>query len=650
MRLSDSWLLYFNSLESNDMMNKSLRSLATATSIDDASTQTSTIKTIIEDPDIVFMTVSPVTKQIKFLHSPHQLGGTRLRPTTTLVALDGFDRMAQPIIIDSSSLTKAFTIRTPNLTSIKTLLSPDDVAASSAPSNGRTSFTHAPFIILPPFIANAVIAQELRTPTDIFLLCLNLITQFDADHEEDDDFTESAHDNCKHILSFLWGTTKGLVPPVTIIPGSDDPHCTNWCTRRHHGCITPLVSSSSDDSDSVSTQPVTANIVQTLAHSITSQTEVWEKMRQDKIDAKDEKSNKFTDLHDSTQLMILNASSIDGEDAPGVPTDYCTTFFGKKNISKALDYLQTTLDQEMECCIQLDTGLVAALHAGHFTRDREDSPGNFSFFLTPKKQPLSSNIFRPTMILQLKASQGKGWSEIDLQNALKQGIITPNDIHEFGHQLKNFWGLSAFFFGPESVIAQALAPLLSKISRHTITFEGAQHRDKSFVTKLGYAIDTRVFRWLDQCRSHTQRRTVNDSLLNFDTIFDQVLTDSFHQSLPTTFKDFSTSTPGPPDQSPNETPRTKKARLNHTDEKERITNPKQIDHWIVSPSDYRTKVMGKCLDARPRLNNRPMCQRFHSKGYCFSDCVNKNTHIPSMDIDPTTQKLYLKYIDRCKRN
>ena len=650
MRLSDSWLLYFNSLESNDTMNKSLQSLATATSIDDTSTQSSTIQTLIEDPDIVFMIVSPVTRQIKFLHSPYQLGGTRLRPTTTLVALDGFERNAQPIIIDATSLTTAFTIRTPNHSSIKNLLSPEAVNTSSAPPNGRTSFTHAPFIILPPFIANAVIAQELRSPTDIFLKCINLITHFDTDHEDDDEFTETAQDNCKHILSFLWGTTKEIVPSVTIIPGSDDSHCLNWCTRRHHSCITPIVSSSSDDSDSTSTHPVTADIVQTLAHSITSQTEVWEKMRQDKIDAKDEKSNKFTDLHDSTQLMILNASSIDGEDAPGVPTDHCTTFFSKKNISKALDYLQTTLDQEMECCIQLDTGLVAALHAGHFTRDRENSPSNFSFFLTPKKQPLSSNTFRPTMILQLKASQGKGWSELDLQNALKQGIIAPNDIHEFGHQLKNFWGLSAFFFGSDSVLAQALAPLLSKISRHTITFEGAQHRDKSFVTKLGYAIDTRVFRWLDQCRSHTQRRTINDSLLNFDNIFDQVLTDSFHQSLPTTFKDFSEPNPPSTHQPSNDTPRPKRARLNTDDTKERITNPKQIDDWIVSPSDYRTKVMGKFLDARPRLNNRPMCQRFHSKGYCFSDCVNKSTHIPSTDIDLTTQKLYLKYIDRCKRN
>ena len=75
------------------------------------------------------------------------------------------------------------------------------------------------------------------------------------------------------------------------------------------------------------------------------------KICQEKQDAKDEKANKFTNLHDSTQLMILNVSSMDGENTPGNPTDHCSKNFQQKTISKALDYLQTTLDQELECWI-----------------------------------------------------------------------------------------------------------------------------------------------------------------------------------------------------------------------------------------------------------------------------------------------------------
>ena len=185
--------------------------------------------------------------------------------------------------------------------------------------------------------------------------------------------------------------------------------------------------------------------------------------------------------------------------------------------------------------------------------------------------------------------------------------------------------------------------ILSKISRHTLTFEGAQYRYTAFVTKLGYAIDTRVFRWLDQCCSHPHRRTVNDCLLHFATSFDQVLTDSFHQTLPTAFKDLSPPPPSNPSQPNNAPHRSKRQRLypHYNKGKECLVNPKQIDAWIISPTDYRLKVMGKNLDSHPRIKQRPMCQRNHSKGYCFSDRVNRVTHIPSQDIEPTLQKLYL---------
>ena len=66
--------------------------------------------------------------------------------------------------------------------------------------------------------------------------------------------------------------------------------------------------------------------------------------------------------------------------------------------------------------------------------------------MTPKKISLSSDRFKPTMILQLKASQGKGWSETDLKEALKQGIATPEDIHSFSHQLKKFLGFVDVLF------------------------------------------------------------------------------------------------------------------------------------------------------------------------------------------------------------
>lgn len=85
------------------------------------------------------------------------------------------------------------------------------------------------------------------------------------------------------------------------------------------------------------------------------------------------------------------------------------------------------MTQELDCCVQIETGLVAALHDGHFIRYREDSPSNFSLFLNPNKQLLSSRVLKLTMILQLKSTKGKGWSEINLKKSLKQGTVTRQD-------------------------------------------------------------------------------------------------------------------------------------------------------------------------------------------------------------------------------
>ena len=281
-----------------------------------------------------------------------------------------------------------------------------------------------------------------------------------------------------------------------------------------------------------------SQMFQNLAASIESQTQLFESICLEKHDEKLEKQNKYLELHDSAKSLILNASSEDGLNSLAEPSGHCIEFYNKKNISKAMDYLLTTLTHEYKCCVTMDTGLVTALYSGHFLRDRDDSPGNFSFFLLPKKEPLSMNRLKPSIILQLKATQGKGWSELDMKEAIKQGVTTPSDIHSFYHQLRNFLGLVCIFFGDESILANSLKKFIEILSQHTLTLEAAQFRDKLFATKLGYVVDTRAYRWLQQCQAYDNRQEVNDNLIQFENIVEQVLTDSFIQILPVTFKQF----------------------------------------------------------------------------------------------------------------
>ena len=158
--------------------------------------------------------------------------------------------------------------------------------------------------------------------------------------------------------------------------------------------------------------------------------------------------------------------------------------------------------------------------------------------MVPKLKPLSSGFAAQAMILQLKATQGKGWSDSDLKEAVKQGIVTPASPNELQYQLQNLWGLAAFFFGEKSVLPCYLGDFISQMQNHALIIEAKQLRDSEFCTKLGYAVDNRIFRWLESCSRFDEREAISDRMIEFGPIMEEILFDKFHQLLPSTFSTF----------------------------------------------------------------------------------------------------------------
>ena len=139
---------------------------------------------------------------------------------------------------------------------------------------------------------------------------------------------------------------------------------------------------------------------------------------------------------------------------------------------------------------------------------------------------------------------------------------------------------------------------------------------------------------------------VDDNLLSFDLIINQVLTDSFHQNLPVTFKSFSESDLDKVE--PSQSNPAKRQRVEVQNDRVRIQNEKTIKDWIVNGSDYAKKFAGKHLDQRPKLQGVPMCPRWHSKGYCFSNCPHKITHVDGTQLNDSIRQAYSKFVAKCK--
>ena len=127
-----------------------------------------------------------------------------------------------------------------------------------------------------------------------------------------------------------------------------------------------------------------------------------------------------------------------------------------------------------------------------------------------------------------------------------------------------------------------------------------QLNDNQFFTKLGYQIDTRIFRWLQQCESDDDRATVDDELVNYKPIVNQILNDQFFQFLPSIFKQ--------KDQDDDELAPSKKKPKKNQEESRLDKNTGRIPSWdAASNEDYQKFFAGKHLNLRPNFKGRPMC-------------------------------------------
>ena len=269
-----------------------------------------------------------------------------------------------------------------------------------------------------------------------------------------------------------------------------------------------------------------------LSSSIQAQTRLMEKIQESVAQNSSDKKKKFDNLHESTKLLILNASSKNGEVTPIKPSLQCETFFKKKSVSQTKQYLIESL-ADKGCIVEIETGLVTALVNGQLLRDREDTPSNFSIFFVPKRKPLSSSSFKSGMILGLKSLYSK-WDDKDMKDVVKQGVACPLSIEEMIHQINNFAHLCAFFFTEVSFAIRLIIVLNDRIKSHLNVLESAQYRDKRFATKFCFALDTRFFS-LDGVmqEGERQRESVNDQLLKFDTLLNS---EQFHQKLQSTVR------------------------------------------------------------------------------------------------------------------
>jgi hypothetical protein len=120
---------------------------------------------------------------------------------------------------------------------------------------------------------------------------------------------------------------------------------------------------------------------------------------------------------------------------------------------------------------------------------------------------------------------------------LKQTVHVPTEFNNMGTQFQLFAAACEVFFGDESVFSTSLRQLLITIGRNKKTFRDHIALDDLFVAKFMFTVDRRIQRWLGMCeRTTVSRSQVDDRVLQFDNLLEDILNGQFNMTLPVTFK------------------------------------------------------------------------------------------------------------------
>ena len=117
----------------------------------------------------------------------------------------------------------------------------------------------------------------------------------------------------------------------------------------------------------------------------------------------------------------------------------------------------------------------------------------------------------------------------------KQEVHPPMNFHELQEQLLMFTVATDIHFGKLSVGSQCLKARSNMMNCYKSIFKAKEHLDQEFPAKFLFAVDTRFQIWLNDCKSGKFHNKVDDLIIDFRPLINQVIFGSFNMTLPPTF-------------------------------------------------------------------------------------------------------------------
>ena len=636
-----AWVNWFNSRESGTSINKKHQEKLFSTFNFEVS-DSKCLDLILEHQETAFLYKANFgTSTVGILHHLVAAGGTIYDSVEKQFGfIQGVGKStASKMTPEIDVLCK---VKSENEVSIPTnsqlfgLSSVDQVDGLSTSS--RNKFLPRNFIPIPPFLLSSVheaIGKSNGDAKVVLTESVREIKKFDDDHNDDHEFVDKAKDKCKAFVFWLYlvsqnSDTIAATPTISV------------SNEKVASALDELSLSCLDSSPTVATAPSSLidhveqslkRPFEVLAASSSSTSDFLEKLTQLQSQSQEKSSKSFKKIPIKYQNMILVACSVSEVtileyDAEGA------AFFKSSSVLNAQVLLNSLLEAESIDC-SVSPALTSSLLLGSFLWKDSISPSGFASAVLSSESFIRSDTLHEGMILDYATKFDM--SETSLTKLTKTQVVFPLDIEELTHRIRGFYVLSCCFFKKTGFISQGLKKLVNFCMDNKTVLRTRVYMDEKFIAKFICAIDDRIHQWLRQCSLSNSVTDTDISLVEFSSLISDVQLNRFQYILPPSVTKIVSS-------------ESRNQSLDKNSKRQKpppsmIKNQNMNEDWKLRNTENWSTVFRNKTIGGPMLSKecRP-CLKYHVKGICYDDCMQKASHCVLIEHDKIDTDNYIKQL------
>ena len=211
------------------------------------------------------------------------------------------------------------------------------------------------------------------------------------------------------------------------------------------------------------------------------------------------------------------------------------SFYNSKNHGAAdIQHHQLMEDKGFEDAV-FGEAVSMTLWSGNFTRPNPSAPGVLSPFSFKEQEPLGSSQRNRSLILSIimNATGDLSKSINDIKASSKVETTVPTDYYGFIYQMKAFRALIEIITHNDSLVSVQLDNLVRSIEKYSSSYKIEIAQDNCFPGKSANVVDSRFHLFLQDCRKSLDREDVNNRIVDFGDLHEDILLDKFNvKSLP----------------------------------------------------------------------------------------------------------------------